>query len=159
METAPVQAVVTNGVRNTGRTLRAVDHACNTVLVEWVKFTNGFGGQFVHTAQTNGTPVATFQTNVCSAIPVSGFAANIRTIALFQGTVSQFETFFQFEGRCLTGTQIFYTTESDTVVDVFTHLPAAAGFLDETGIDDTVDGYVGLCMGYACSSTQHSQCD
>ena len=45
----------------------------------------------------------------------------------------------------------FHTAEAQTVVDVFTHFYVMAGFLDVTGIDDTVDGHIGLRVSHAGS--------
>ena len=70
VETTPVQTVITNRIRNTGRTLGTVNHTSNTILIEWIELTDSFSRQFVDTTQTNGTPVAAFQTNVGSTIPI-----------------------------------------------------------------------------------------
>ena len=144
-----------NGIRSSSgcHTLCTVYHVGNAILIERIEFTDGFRRQFVDTAQTNGTPRIALQADVGSAIPCS-----VRVIKTFRLTGCRFEPVFQLKGGFHTAAKIFHTAEAQTAADVFAHFYILTGFLDETGVNDTVDGHIGLCMSHAGSGTQDCQC-
>ena len=157
VETAPVRAVVTDGVVDTTDTLGTIHHGTNAILVERIEFTDGFRRQFVHTTQFDGTPVVAFQTDVgqTGEVSVTALCPAFSTVVF---TIIQLEPLFQFESGFHAGTEVFHSTEAQTVVDVFTHFYVMTGFLDETGVNNTVNGDVGLCVSHAGSGTQDCQC-
>lgn len=63
-----------------------------------------------------------------------------------QRTVIEIEAFFQHEKSLVAVAQRFRSLEAQTAFDIVAHPDIAPGFLDETGIDQSVNRYMALCM-------------
>ena len=135
LDTGQVRAVVTDGVVDMGGALGGQRHAGDTVLIERIECPQGFGGQFIHTADTE-RPERRTDAHVGAAIPVY-----VR-VAAVNRSVIQVQTMFQLEHRLVTVAEVFHSPETKTAFIVVRHVSVFSGLFGDAGIDDPVDGDV-----------------
>ena len=156
------RAIVTEGIVNTGIALQTVELAADTDLVERIEFTDEFGFNLVDTPQTNLTERPGQPQPGC-AIPVflsGGFRSLVAgRVAIAQSTVTQIEASLDIKDCLVSISQIFRTTKTDTVIVIIPHPEISSRFLDITDVENTIYGYITLCLGDTGKQTKNRQCD